>query len=107
MGTDITLDIYQQSSDANQGKFAFLIISTYPRGDGATLADWISQNGGDGSLSSIVWGNSLEALQSAKTGRLFALTKHQIVVLEMNTGTGNLDLNAQMANSLPSWYFGY
>jgi hypothetical protein len=90
------------------GLFAFMIISTYERGGAGSLADWQRTN-----LASppppgetIAWGNALEATKLAD-GRRMALTPHHVVILELHSGEGHLDLESQMSSRLNSWKFSY
>ena len=89
------------------GLFAFMIISTYQRGNAASLADWVKANLGDTTApEAISWGNSLEALKLAD-GRRIALTPHNVVILALHAGSGNLNLEAEMSARLDSWKFSY
>ena len=94
------------SQDA--GLFAFMIISTYERGGASSLAAWQQTNLAtplpEG--ESIVWGNSLEATKLAD-GRRMALTPHHVVILELHSGQGHLDLESQMSSRLHTWKFTY
>lgn len=94
----------------NAGLFGLMVVYTYERGDTATLSDWIQANlrpvssarstAGD----PISWGNAREALR-LPDGRRIALTKTHVVILELRSGAGNLDLEAAMAPRLGSWKF--
>lgn len=93
-------------SGADAGLFGLMIVYTYQRSGATSLSDWMHSNlnplpsPGD----SISWGNSLEAMRLAD-GRRIALTKNHVVVLELRSGAGNLDLEAAMAPRLDTWKF--
>lgn len=91
------------STDA--GLFAFMIISTYERGTASNLLAWEQANlpvvpAGE----SISWANSLEAARLAD-GRRIALTPHHVVILDLHSGQGHLDLETQMSSRLDTWKF--
>lgn len=92
------------------GLFAFMIVSTYQRGDSTSLTGWVQTNGKDVSistttvLSSIPWGDSSEAYK-LDDGRRIALTSHHVVILDLHSGQGNLDLEAVMSARLSTWAF--
>ena len=94
------------------GLFGLMVVYTYERGNAASLADWVQANittatGARISASSadaIRWGNARDAIRLAD-GRRIALTKSHIVVLELRSGAGNLDLEAAMAPRLGTWKF--
>ena len=90
------------------GLFAFMIISTYERGNASSLADWQRANLASPPPPgvSIPWGNALEATRLAD-GRRMALTPHHVVVLELHSGQGHLDLESQMSVRLNTWKFSY
>jgi hypothetical protein len=84
-----------------------MIISTYERGTSADLASWEQSNltvvpTGE----TIPWGNSLEAAKLSD-GRRIALTKHHIVIMDLHSGEGHLDLETQMSIRLSTWKFSY
>lgn len=109
-GVDTVYDITDFASGANNGLFGVMIISTDDRGSAATLQDWIAKNVGSGlTLQTVEWGNAQAALQEVGGAhpRWFALTPHHVVILELHSGQGNLDLNAAMAPRLPTWKFTY
>ena len=89
------------------GLFAFMIISTYERKGSPNLASWIQDdlkpapNG-----TAITWGNSVEAVR-LDDGRRVALTPTQVVVLDLRSGSGNLDLETDMSSRLATWKFYY
>jgi hypothetical protein len=95
-----------QCSGADAGLFGLMIVYTYQRGDAASLSDWMHTNlnplpsPGD----AISWGNAKEAMRLAD-GRRIALTATHVVVLELRSGAGNLDLEAAMAPRLDTWKF--
>jgi hypothetical protein len=85
-----------------------MIISTYERGSSTSLAGWQQTN-----LASplpagetIAWGNALEATK-LPDGRRMALTPHHVVILELHSGQGHLDLESQMSARLNTWKFSY
>jgi hypothetical protein len=91
----------------NAGLFAFMIISTYERGTQPTLADWVQANFGTGTQAApIGWGNSVEAAR-LPDGRRIAFTPHHVVILDLHSRTGNLDLEAAMSARLDTWKFSY
>jgi hypothetical protein len=89
----------------NAGLFGFMVISTYERGNAADLVSWMQ-----GSLPSlpdrqaIVWGNAAEADQLGD-GRRIALTPERVVILELRSGQGQLDLEGEMSARLDTWKF--
>lgn len=89
------------------GLFAFMIISTYERGSATSLADWLQANMAPVPASQpISWGNASEAVQLAD-GRRIAFTPHHVVILELHSGQGHLNLEAQMSVRLDTWAFNY
>jgi hypothetical protein len=95
----------------NAGLFAFMIISTYERGTSNSLASWLQVNTASPppsppALQPISWGNSTEAARMMD-GRRIALTAHHVVILDMRSGQGHLDLETQMSARLASWKFSY
>jgi hypothetical protein len=87
--------------------FAFMIISTYERGSSSSLADWVQQNLQPvPTLQPIDWGNATEAAQLSDKRRI-ALTPHLVVILDLRSGVGQLDLEAQMSARLNTWLFTY
>ena len=89
------------------GLFAFMIISTYDRGDAASLADWETVNLPRAQTAeTITWGDALEASRLVD-GRRIALTQHHVVILDLHSGQGHLDLEAQMSTRLDTWKFTY
>jgi hypothetical protein len=89
----------------NAGLFAFMIISTYERGDATNLAAWMQTNLSSAQSSEpISWGNSTEAARLTD-GRRVALTQHHVVILDLRSGSGNLDLEAEMSARLGTWKF--
>jgi hypothetical protein len=114
------------------GRFAFMIISTYERGDSTSLAAWIQTNLNppvpspsptassapspspspspsptpQATLQSIQWGNSTEAAVMAD-GKRIALTPHHVVILELRSGLDLLDLETPMSARLGTWKFAY
>ena len=89
------------------GLFAFMIISTYERDDASNLASWVTANLNPvPALEPIQWGNSTEAAMMAD-GRRIALTPHHVVILDLHSGQGHLDLEAEMSSRLGTWKFSY
>lgn len=102
-----------QCSGADAGLFGLMIVYTFQRGDATSLSDWIQANmappssarsNGTPSGDPITWGNAREALHLAD-GRRIALTKSHVVILELRSGAGNLDMEAAMAPRLGTWKF--
>lgn len=101
----------------NAGLFAFMIISTYERRNSTNLAGWMQTNGKDVSisaatvLSAIQWGDSSEAYKlgdgptAPGADRRIALTPHHVVILDLHSGAGHLDLEAEMSARLSTWKF--
>ena len=109
-GVDTVYDITEFAPGAHNGLFGVIIISTDDRGPAAGLQDWIDQNIGKGlNLRPVRWGNSAEALKEVggQHPRWFALTPHHVVILELHSGEGNLDLSAAMTPRLGTWRFTY
>src|SRR5260370_11216943 len=115
------------------GLFAFMIISTYSRGNSPNLAAWVQSNlvpppptpspqpspspqvspspvpkviATPIVLVPITWWNSTEAAV-LPDGRRIALTAHQVVITDLRYGQGLIDLEAQMARRLGTWKFVY
>ena len=87
------------------GQFAFMIISTYERGDTTSLAGWVVAHLKEGlTLEAISWGNAVEAARLSD-GRRVALTPHHVVILDMHSGL--LDLETQMSSRLGTWKFSF
>ena len=87
------------------GLFAFMIISTYERGSSPDLASWEQANLTVVPTSeSISWGDSVEAAKLAD-GRRIALTQHHVVIMDLHSGVGHLDLETQMSSRLGTWKF--
>jgi hypothetical protein len=90
------------------GLFAFMIVGTYARGTSSDLGGWLEAEApGDAATEPISWGNALEAAQVKGTSRRYALTPHQVVLLDLRSGVGNLDLDTEMSNRLESWKFSF
>jgi hypothetical protein len=90
------------------GLFAFMVVGTYERGTSTDLADWLSaEEPADTDTEAITWGNASEAVQVKGTTRRYALTQHQVVLLDLRSGAGNLDLEAEMSKRLASWNFSF
>lgn len=120
-GLDLTFDITdipcasppagstgRPSCSPNAGLFAFMIISTYENGGVTSLAGWAKTNMGPTppALQAISWGDAVEAAR-LPDGRRIALTAHRVVILDLHTGEGHLDLETQMSARLNTWKFIY
>ena len=91
----------------NAGLFAFMIISTYQRGSVSSLAAWEQVNWTTPPTSTpITWGDAVEAAQ-LPDGRRIAMTQHHVVVLDLHSGQGHLDLETEMSSRLATWKFTY
>ncbi len=89
----------------NAGLFAFMIISTYERGGSTSLTGWVQANlSSVPVLSAIQWGDSSEAFK-LDDGRRIALTPNHVVILDLHSGQGHLDLEAEMSARLNTWKF--
>lgn len=97
----------------NAGLFGLMVVYTYERGGSSSLADWMRANPAVASSARsspaaggepISWGNAKEALKLGD-GRRIALTTAHVVVLELRSGAGNLDLEAAMSPRLSTWKF--
>jgi hypothetical protein len=116
-GLDLTFDITDipcaTPSDPNThpvcspdaGLFAFMIISTYERGSSPDLASWEQANLAVVPTSeTISWGDAVEAAKFSD-GRRIALTQHHVVIMDLHSGVGHLDLETQMSSRLGTWKF--
>jgi hypothetical protein len=116
-GLDLTFDITDipcaTPSDPNThpvcspdaGLFAFMIISTYERSSSADLASWEQANLAVVPTSeTISWGDAVEAAKFSD-GRRIALTQHHVVIMDLHSGVGHLDLETQMSSRLGTWKF--
>ncbi len=118
-GLDLTFDITdapcstpapgasgQPQCSPNAGTFAFMIISTYERGNATDLASWVQSNLPPSETlgQSIAWGNAVEAARLSD-GRRIALTQHHVVILDLHSGL--LDLETEMSSRLDTWKFSY
>lgn len=102
-GVDTTLDIV-----GDGGYFGFMIIGSYDRHGAASLKDWLAANAPDDrDVTSISWGNSVEAAQVNGQLRRYAMTRTRVFLLSEREGAGNLDLEAEMSKRLSDWYFGF
>jgi hypothetical protein len=89
------------------GLFAFMIVSTYQRKGSPDLASWLQDDIKPApTASAITWGNAVEAVR-LDDGRRVALTKTEVVVLDLRSGAGNLDLENEMSSRLGTWRFYY
>jgi hypothetical protein len=87
------------------GLFAFMIISTYERGSSPNLAAWEQTNlVAIPTSDTISWGNAVEAARFSD-GRRIALTQHHVVIMDLHSGQGHLDLETQMSSRLSTWKF--
>jgi hypothetical protein len=89
----------------DSGLFAFMIISTYERGSVPGLLSWMQANlGSVPDRQAIVWGNATEA-DRLSDGRRIALTPTRVVIMDLRSGPGQLDLETQMSARLSTWKF--
>ena len=87
------------------GDFAFMIISTYQRGDSDSIAGWAAANmKPTPQLDAISWGNAVEAARLSD-GRRIALTPHHVVIMDLHSGL--LNLEAEMSTRLGTWKFSF
>jgi hypothetical protein len=87
------------------GDFAFMIISTYQRGDAGNLHTWAGSNLKPApELETISWGNAVEAAK-LPDGRRIALTPHHVVIMDLHSGL--LDLETEMSARLSTWKFSF
>ena len=104
------LDLVFNITDVNTGLFALMIVSTIERGSSTDLVSWMQANLSSLNVASlpdrqaIVWGNATEADQLSD-GRRIALTPTHVVILELRSGHGLLDLEAAMSTRLATWKF--
>jgi len=95
----------QPAASPCAGDFAFMIISTYERGDSGDLAQWVRANLKPvPELQRISWGNAVEAVR-LPDGRRIALTQHHVVIMDLHSGL--LDLETEMSSRLNTWKFAY
>ena len=120
-GTDATFDVVNEPPCASPsvpggrpacppeaGLFGFMIVGTYQRGSANSLADWLkASEPGDAATEAITWGNAVETVRVKGTTRRYALTQHQVVLLDLRSGAGNLDLDAAMSGRLQTWKFSF
>jgi hypothetical protein len=110
VGVDDTFDIVDvpPAPSPDQGKFGFVIIGTYVRGDSPDLATWVKKYvGPDVQLERISWGNAKEAAIVSGSNRRYALTPNHVVMLDPRSGDGNLDVGGQLAKRLDTWSFSF
>jgi len=87
------------------GLFGFMIISTYERLNAPDLVTWMTNTFPSvPDRQAIVWGNASEADQLAD-GRRIALTPARVVIMELRSGQGQLDLETEMSSRLNTWKF--
>ena len=120
-GTDATFDVINEPPcsspplpggrpvcPADAGLFGFMIVGTYQRGSAASLGDWLkASEPADTDTDAINWANALQAVQVKGSTRRYALTQHQVVLLDLRSGAGNLDLDAAMSGRLKTWKFSF
>ena len=107
-GVDAVFDVTETAPGAVNGLFGVMIVSTDDRAGAAGLSDWVAAHVGAGiQLQPITWGNALEAGQDVTGHKRYALTPHQVVILELRSGPGNLDLESAMSARLDTWKFVY
>jgi hypothetical protein len=95
------------SSTPCSGQFAFMIISTYERGNATDLAGWAHANMPSTlTMDPITWGNAVQAYRLSD-GRRIALTPHHVVIMDLHTGEGLLDLDTEMGSRLNTWVFSF
>ena len=85
----------------NAGLFGLMVVYTYERGEATSLSQWIQSNTNPAPSpgETISWGNAKEAMK-LPSGR-----RTHVVILELRSGAGNLDLEAAMAQRLDTWKF--
>jgi hypothetical protein len=84
-----------------------MIISTYERGSSPDLAAWEQANlAAVPASETISWGDSVEAAKFSD-GRRIALTQHHVVIMDLHSGQGHLDLETQMSSRLNTWKFSF
>jgi hypothetical protein len=84
-----------------------MIVSTYERGNLSNLAAWEQARLPKMPAGTAIrWGNAVEAAKLAD-GRRIALTPTQVVILDLHSIPGNLDLEAAMSTRLDTWKFIY
>ena len=89
------------------GLFGYMIVSTYQRKGSPNLTSWLEDDMRPApNATPISWGNAAEAVR-LDDGRRVALTPTQVVVLDLRSGSGNLDLEAAMSSRLSTWKFYY
>lgn len=89
------------------GLFGYMIVSTYQRAGSPNLASWLQDDLRPvPDATPITWGNAVEAVRLAD-GRRVALTASQVIVLDLRSGVGNLDLESAMSSRLATWKFYY
>jgi len=88
------------------GKFGFMIISTFERGNAPSLDGWMQAHLKPlPTAQSITWSNAVEAARLSD-GRRIALTQHHVVIMDLNRN-GLLDLEQAMSTRLSTWKFSY
>jgi hypothetical protein len=89
------------------GLYGFMILSTYERGSATDLQSWMQANMNPVPVGQpIQWGNATEASLLAG-GRRIALTPHHVVIMDLRSVKGQLDLEGLMSARLNTWNFLY
>ena len=84
-----------------------MIVSTYQRSGAPNLDSWLQEDLRPAPAATpISWGNAAEAVR-LDDGRRVALTPSQVIVLDLRSGVGNLDLEAAISSRLATWKFYY
>lgn len=87
------------------GLFGFMIISTYERLGAKDLVTWMQNTlPSVPARQAIVWGDASEADLLAD-GRRIALTQQHVVIMELRSGQGQLNLESAMSSRLGTWKF--
>lgn len=89
------------------GQFAYMIVSTYQRAGVPDVASFLQRDVSPVRVGTpISWGNAVQAVRLDDNRRV-ALTPTQVVILDLRSGVGNLDLEAAMSSRLDKWKFYY
>jgi hypothetical protein len=87
------------------GLFGFMIISTYERLGAKDLVTWMQTTlPSVPDRQAILWGDATEADLLAD-GRRIALTPQRVVIMELRSGQGQLNLESAMSTRLGTWKF--
>ena len=107
-GVDATYDITDTSPGDSNGLFGYMIISADTRGPATSVAQWATANVDPSvRMTPLQWGNAMDAGREVGTSRYYALTPHHVVVMELRSGAGNLDLQSALEKRLSLWRFTY